>query len=425
MNHLVVMAAGLGWEWLKRRRAVRLDDLAFRSAKGVFPAVTCVAQAALRTGAEVGSHGMVANGLYMRNLRRPLFWEQSSALVEGPRIWDGARARGEKVGMYFFQQSMGESVDSIISPAPIHKHGGGMVMSSYTQPPECAGTIEKKLGAFPLIRYWGPFASPKVGRRVVADFREMIALRDVDTAFLYLPTLDYNLQRHGPDSLSARSSLRELWRQLRELRALASAANAEFTVIGDYEIAPVTEPCVNPNLALRSAGYFKVRKIGEAAYPDFNASSAFAMCDHEIAHVYVRDGSDVERVARLFSESGRYESVEIRSSQSWASANAGEILLLAKRGSWCAYPWWTDRREAPDWATHVDIHNKPGFDPCELFLDKWYLPRTCQNPARVKGTHGRPCEIAWASTNPSVGGESLVEIARSLFQDGKGAVADA
>lgn len=416
MKHLVVMAAGLGWDWLKQRRTVRLDDLAFRSAKGVFPAVTCVAQAVLRTACEVKDNGMYANGVFMRDLRRPAFWEQSSALVSGPRIWDSERASGGTVGMYFFQQSLGESVDSVFSPAPIHKHGGGMVMAAYTLP-EMSGDLAK----FPLLRYWGPFASPKVGRRCIESFKGMIAAHDVDTAFLYLPTLDYDLQRHGPESRQARSSLKELWKQLRKLKKFAKAAGAGFTVIGDYGISAVTEEPVFPNVALREAGLFKVRMVGKGAYPDFHQSRAFAMCDHQIAHVYVREESDIGKVAELFSSSGRYDRVEVRTLQDWAAKGAGEILLVAREGSWCAYPWWTDPREAPDWASHVDIHNKPGFDPCELFLEKWYLPRTSQDHSRIKGTHGRECEIAWASTEPHVGGESLRELAASLFARGEGA----
>ena len=141
-----------------------------------------------------------------------------------------------------------------------------------------------------------------------------------------------------------------------------------------------------------------MRPVAGRAYPDFYTSRAFAMCDHEIAHVYVRDPADVPAVAAALEATGAYESCTPRAGQAWAHPSAGDLLLVAKKGSWCAYPWWTDRREAPDWATHVDIHNKPGYDPCELFFGGFFPPRTCQDPARVKGTHGRACETAWAST---------------------------
>ena len=130
MKNLVVMAAGLGYEGLEKRSLLKMAGLEFRSAASAFPAVTCTAQATFRTAAEPRAHGMTSNGFYSRALMKPAFWEQSAALVQGPRIWDGARARGETVGMYFWQQSLGEQVDSVVSPAPIHKHGGGMIMRS-------------------------------------------------------------------------------------------------------------------------------------------------------------------------------------------------------------------------------------------------------------------------------------------------------
>lgn len=156
-----------------------------------------------------------------------------------------------------------------------------------------------------------------------------------------------------------------------------------------------------------------MRPVAGRAYPDFYTSRAFAMCDHEIAHVYVRRAEDVERVARLLDGTGDYEQVERRAGQDWAHPSAGEILLLAKKGSWCAYPWWTDRREAPDWATHIDIHNKPGYDPCELFFDRSFPPKTCQDASRIRGTHGRISTLAWASSDPRVAGDSMTALAAS------------
>ena len=187
-----------------------------------------------------------------------------------------------------------------------------------------------------------------------------------------------------------------------------------MTVCGDYEITDVTSAPVHPNATLRQAGYFKVRPVAGRAYPDFYTSRAFAMCDHEVAHVYVREPEDVAAVAKLLVETGDYASVEVREGQSWAHASAGDILLVAKAGSWCAYPWWTHRREAPDWATHIDIHNKPGYDPCELFFDRSFPPKTCQDDSRIKGTHGRSSTVAWASTAVGVDGATMIDLAASL-----------
>ena len=415
MKHLVVMAAGLGYEGLERRKLLRMGGLEFRPAASVFPAVTCVAQASFRTAADPCEHGMTSNGFYSRALRKPAFWEQSAALVEGPRIWDRVRAAGETVGLYFWQQSLGERVDSLISPAPIHKHGGGMIMRNYTQPPVMGDALDKACGTFPLHRYWGPLASPKVGDAVLDNFYTMVEAYPVDLAFLYLPTLDYEAQRFGPTGHAPDKALAVFTKQLESLVAFAVKQGAALTVCGDYEIAAVDRPPVHPNATLRQAGYFNVRPISGHAYPDFHSSRAFALCDHEIAHVYVRDPGDVEPLVQLFESSGDYARVARRTVQDWAHASAGEILLVAKKGSWCAYPWWTARREAPDWATHVDIHNKPGYDPCELFFDRSFPPKTCQDDTRIKGTHGRLSTIAWASTDPQVAGETMVELAKTLF----------
>jgi predicted AlkP superfamily pyrophosphatase or phosphodiesterase len=411
------MAAGLGHEGLERRGRTRLAGMDFRPAASVFPALTCVAQATFRTALTPREHGMTSNGFYSGALRRPFFWEQSSELVKGARVWDAARARGATAGMYFWQQSLGESVDCVVSPAPIHRHGGGLTMRNYAQPAEMGDELDRRCGTFPLHRYWGPFASAKVGRSVVDNFLAMEREHPVDFAFLYLPTLDYEAQRCGPDGRRADAALDEFETQLARLVAFAEESGAELTVCGDYEIAAVDRAPARPNETLRAAGLFRTRPVAGRAYPDFHTSRAFAMCDHEIAHVYVRDDADVPHVVDLFASTGDYESVEVRAAQEWAGETAGDVLLMARKGGWCAYPWWTNAREAPDWAAHIDIHNKPGYDPCELFLGRFFPPRTCQDLSRVGGTHGRRSTIAWTSTSPRVSGGSMQSIASS-FADG-------
>ena len=415
MNHLIVIAAGLGYEDLERRGLTKMAGLAFSPAASAFPAVTCVAQATFRTAAEPRDHGMTSNGFFSRTLRKPSFWEQSAALVSGPRIWDEARASGARVGMYFWQQSLGESVDAVLSPAPIHKHGGGMIMRNYTRPADFGDRLDRQCGTFPLHRYWGPLASPKVGRAVLANFLAMAEADEPDIAFLYLPTLDYEAQRYGPAGRAAEQALAEFRAQLERLAAFAGKKGARLTVCGDYAIAAADRPPAFPNATLRRAGFFNVRPVAGRAYPDFYSSRAFAMCDHEIAHVYVRDADDVAAVADALAATGEYEAVERRAGQAWAHPSAGELLLTAKKGSWCAYPWWTDAREAPDWATHIDIHNKPGYDPCELFFGGFFPPKTCQDATRIKGTHGRPSTIAWASTDARVSGDSMRALASRVL----------
>ena len=378
MKKLNVIAAGLGWNLLERNGLTELAGMKFAPQPSVFPAVTCVAQATLRTGLSPAEHGMVSNGWWSETLRKPLFWEQSARLVKGRRVWADRRAAGERFGMFFFQQSLGEDLDLILSPAPIHKHGGGMVMSCYTQPTGLADVLRKLCGAFPLGRYWGPLASPKVGRMCISYFEEMTNVQDVDEAYLYLPTLDYAAQKCGPDSSAAKAALREFRRQLERLADICQRRGCDLKVMGDYEITDVTDAPVLPNVTLRREGLFRTRTVGGLSYPDFYQSTAFALCDHEFCLVY---GSAREKAAQALLATGGYEVP----GDGLLRATDDAVLLLAKPGSWCGYEWWTDRREAPDFASHVDIHNKPGYDPKELFFF---------NRGIVKGTHGRACSVA-------------------------------
>ena len=265
MKKLNVIAAGLGYGLLERNGMLEMAGLRFVSAPSVFPAVTCVAQATLRTGLSPAGHGIVSNGWWSEDLRKPLFWEQSARLVKGPRVWDARRAAGGTVGMFFFQQSLGESVDVVISPAPIHKHGGGMVMSCYTKPTGMAHLLEKLCGKFPLWRYWGPLASPKVGRMCISWFEEMTNAHDVDEAYLYLPTLDYAAQAKGPDSPAAKASLREFRRQLERVADICMRRGCELSVMGDYEITQVTAESVKPNVFLRQQDLFRTRPVAGMA----------------------------------------------------------------------------------------------------------------------------------------------------------------
>jgi hypothetical protein len=171
---VIIQAAGLGFDFLRQHHGSSWQGFDFQPLAPVFPALTCTAQASFRTALPPSGHGMIANGLFHRDLRRPLLWEQSSALVSGPRIWETFRSRGKRVALLFWQQSLGESVDMILSPAPVHKHGGGMVQSVYSQPQPLYRELCGKMGrAFKLHRYWGPLPrrswTTPPGRRISAS----------------------------------------------------------------------------------------------------------------------------------------------------------------------------------------------------------------------------------------------------------------
>jgi predicted AlkP superfamily pyrophosphatase or phosphodiesterase len=412
---LVVQVAALGWDLVK-------DLPAFHSAEAFFPAVTCTAQAGFRTASLPRSHGMVANGVRLPDLRKILFWEQSSALVQGDRIWSRFRASGRKAGMIFWQQSLGDSaLDLVFSPAPIHKHSGGMIQDCYAKPDGLAQWLTQQVGRpFNLMHYWGPVASQK-SSVWITDATSAILRSDrfaPDLLFSYLPHLDYDLQRHGPGSRQARDSLAFTLQCIERLKTEAQSRGYDFLFYGDYAIQPTHQvnAAIFPNRRLAETAQLATREIKRMLYADLFSSPAFAMVDHQIAHVYTRDAAATAAAREALSTLPGIDSILDREHQSLLGLDhprSGDLLLIAQPGHWFAYPWWTDKKQAPDFATHVDIHNKPGYDPCELFFG-WPPPSVSMDTTRIRGSHGRPGDsVAWTtSLDFPVPPATMLDIAR-------------
>ena len=382
---LVLEVAALGADLLAQANVQTLAGLPVQRMAPVFPAVTCTAQATLRTALAPAAHGMWANGRYFRETMSTAFWNQSAGLVHGERVWSQARQQGARVGLYFFQQSLGEAADEIVSPAPIHTHGGGLIMATYQKPSGVLG-IENPV---PLWRYWGPLASPKAGWGIVQALMQRLARGDApELLFAYLPTLDYDLQRFGPDHPRAAASLRLAIAQIEALAAAARRQGYAVVIAGDYAIEAVQpgadfEAVAFPNRALRASGLFATRAVRAMAYPDFYRSRAVAVCDHQVALLYVLDASAASAACDTLSALPQVERL-----LPGPGGEGPDWIAVARPGCWFAWPWWREQAEAPDYAAHVDIHNKPGFDPCELFFGRvpW---RISQDVRRVRGTHGR------------------------------------
>lgn len=295
--------------------------------------------------------------------------------------------------MLFWQQSLGEEVDVILSPAPVHKHGGGIVEDVYSRPECFYNELVKRTGQrFRLSSYWGPFASIKSSEWITAATAEIMSMKDIapDLLLTYLPHLDYTLQKYGCEAGESKKAFRELMRMLERLVDEAAANGYEVVIFGDYAIGDVNR-VVFPNKSLIQKGLLKLRPVGKRLYPDYYYSRAFAVADHEIAHVYVRDKETTEKAIELFNGlDGIHEVLTAGGleEKGLSHPNTGDIVLVAAHGAWFAYPWWDKGSEAPDYAAHVDIHNKPGYDPCELFLG-WHPFIVSADTNKVKGSHGR------------------------------------
>jgi hypothetical protein len=421
---LVVQAAALGWAFLRDHAGSEIEGLQFSPLETVFPALTCPVQASFRIGQLPSAHGMVANGLFDRVRRRTGFWDQSAGLVAGERIWHAFRAKGRRVAMLFWQQSLGEVVDMVLSPAPIHRHHGGLIQDCYGKPDSLYGELCRRLGRpFDLKRYWGPTASGGSSNWIARATVEILAgcPEPPDLCLTYLPVLDYDLQRYGPAHARSRRALRELMESLALLRQACDRHGFEFLAYGDYAIESCRGGAVFPNRALRQAGLLRCRPVRRMLYPDPYESRAFAMVDHQVAHVYVRSTADVEPARQALLRTPGVGSVLTATDlaeRGLAHSNSGELVVLAAVGHWLAYSWWERAAEAPEYAGHVDIHNKPGYDPCELFWG-WPPGSVSLDAARVGGSHGltgRGREACWASSFLKPEPRSLVQLSGEVRQ---------
>jgi predicted AlkP superfamily pyrophosphatase or phosphodiesterase len=389
---LVVQCAALSYDCARRDNLLsRASGLSFQPLQPVFPAVTCCAQASIRCATAPSQHGIIANGLFNRRSRRVEFWNQSAYLIDGERVWSQARRAGRSVAMLCFQQSLGEDADFILSPAPVHKHHGGMIDACQSRPESFAEELSRAVGRpFRLRHYWGPSAGSQSSRWISDATAALMQGHAPDLIFTYLPQLDYALQKFGPAHPASTASIAVLGECLQGLTTAAAQHGYELLIWGDYAITAVQRP-IFPNRALREAGLFCCRPVGRMRYPDLYDSRAFAMCDHQVAHVFVKDPGDLPATRAALAALPGIEGIQSAAEAGLDHPNAGELVLLAEADAWFAYPWWQDAAEAPDYANHVDIHNKIGFDPCELF---WSIPflRSSSDASKPRGSHGR-CDV--------------------------------
>jgi predicted AlkP superfamily pyrophosphatase or phosphodiesterase len=390
---------------------------AVRPLKTVTPAVTCSVQASFLTGELPSDHGIVGNGWYFRDLSEVWFWRQSNRLISGERIWDAARRRDPDFtcANLFWWYNMYSSADIGVTPRPIYLADGRKLPDCYSKPAELRGELTKRLGAFPLFNFWGPGTNISSSRWITDCALYVRKTRRPTLTLIYLPHLDYNLQRLGPDDPRIAQDLKDVDALCGELIADAARDDARIMILSEYGITPVSRP-IHINRALREAGFIRWREECGREQLDPGACSAFAVADHQVAHIYIADPSRIGEVKRLIGSLPGVERVFDAASKSEIGldhARAGELVAIAQADSWFTYYYWLDEANAPDYARTVDIHRKPGFDPVELFLDPkigkagvvWRLAkrklglRTLLDvipldASLVKGSHGRVTDAA-------------------------------
>ncbi|MEY2831162.1 MAG: hypothetical protein RLZZ574_420, partial [Cyanobacteriota bacterium] len=268
--------------------------------KPVLPAVTCTAQATYYTGVNPDQHGIVANGWYFREECEVKLWRQSNHLIQAPKIWDKARSLDPEFtcANLFGWYNMYSTVDYAVTPRPLYLADGRKIPDIYTEPMELRDWLNSELGEFPLFNFWGPNTSVK-SSQWIADAAKQIELKYSPTLTLvYLPHLDYCLQKIGTKPKAIAKDLREIDRICQELIEFYEAKGAKVIVLSEYGITEVSTP-IHLNRLFRQQGLITVREElgGEILIP--GASKAFAVADHQIAHIYINDSSCLSQVRNI------------------------------------------------------------------------------------------------------------------------------
>ena len=313
----------------------------------VLPAVTCSAQSTILTGTLPREHGIVANGWYFRDLAEVLLWRQSNQLVSGERIYDVGRARDPAytTAKMFWWYNMYANVDWSLTPRPSYPADGRKLPDSYSDPATLRDELQAKLGAFPLFNFWGPTADI-VSTRWIADASvEVFRHQQPTLTLVYLPHLDYNLQRLGPKDPKIAKDIRLVDAETGKLIDAALEANADVIVLSEYGITEVTKP-VHINRVLRESGFVTARRepLGWETL-DAGASRAFALADHQIAHVYIRDPADLSYVRQLLERTDGIDAVLDRDQQHEFGIDhprSGELVAVSAANAWFTYYFWLD-----------------------------------------------------------------------------------
>ncbi len=415
---VVINVVGLTWDMIGDNtpniRSLMQQGFG-RPMQTVLPAVTCSVQATMLTGAMPAEHGIVGNGWYARDLAEVMFWKQSNHLIDGEKVFQTARQRdaAHTTAKMFWWYNMYADVDWSVTPRPSYPADGRKIPDIYSHPADLRDTLQAKLGQFPLFNFWGPTADIKSSAWIADSSVEIFRKQDPSLTLVYLPHLDYNLQRLGPNDPAIADDIRAVDVEAGKIIDAAKQRDADVIVLSEYGITQVAKP-IHINRALRDAGLLAVRResLGWETL-DAGASAAFAVADHQVAHVYVNDANKLQQVRSVLTKLDGVEAVLDRNQQAEFGidhSRSGDLIAISAADAWFTYYFWQDDQLAPDYARTVDIHRKPGYDPVELFVDptipfpklkvarrlarklagfRYYMDLIGLDASIVKGSHGR------------------------------------
>lgn len=387
----------------------------FAAEKGIasinpmLPAVTTSVQSTYVTGKLPTEHGIVGNGWYDRVDCEIKFWKQSNKLVSGEKIWERAKRENPDftVANMFWWYNMYSSADYAVTPRPNYLADGRKLPDCYSTPADLRDHLQRELGQFPLFQFWGPGANIK-STQWIADASVITDKKyDPTLTLIYLPHLDYCLQKFGQDFEKIGTELTQIDRVVEQLVTYYESVNARVILLSEYGITDVQNP-VHINRILRKEGLLQLRVERGLELLDAGASKAFAVADHQVAHIYINDPSVAGKVRTIVDNIDGVELVLDRQEQSRYGIDhnrAGDLVLMADERSWFTYYFWLDDAKAPDYARAVDIHKKPGYDPVEMFMSskvragykllrkkaglRYVMDVIPLDATLIKGSHGR------------------------------------
>ncbi|OAI48075.1 nucleotide pyrophosphatase [Planctomycetaceae bacterium SCGC AG-212-F19] len=361
--------------------APRLHQLAqsgwCRPLREVIPAVTCTAQAAMLTGQPASKHGIVGNGWLFRETGEVRCWQQSNRLLQVEPIYETARRfavlhkQSFRCAKLFWWFNQGAAVDISVTPKPHYGADGNKVFGITGSPSGLTERLELRLGPFPFHTFWGPMSGLPCTAWIGRCAAIILEDEKPDLTLVYMPHLDYDPQRFGVEGSDWPRLVGELDSACAPILDAARRIGARVWVVSEYGHVSVRR-AVEVNRALRKAGLLAVRDGPFGEQLDTFGSTAFAVCDHQLAHVYVNDSGHMSRTRDVLTALpgvARVLAGDERAELDLDHPRSGELVALSDPNAWFAYPFWLDDARAPDYARTVNIHAKPGYDPCELFFD--------------------------------------------------------
>ena len=375
----------------------------------VLPAVTTSVQSTYVTGKWPTETGIVGNGWYDREDCEVKFWKQSNKLVAGEKIWEKAKKQDARFtcSNMFWWYNMYSTADYSVTPRPNYLADGRKMPDCYSHPAALRDELQTKLGQFPLFQFWGPGANIKSTQWIADASMHTDDLYNPTLTLIYLPHLDYCLQKMGPVLSAISKELSEIDAVVAQLVSFYEKKGARIILLSEYGIAPVHQP-IHLNRVLRKEGLLGIRTERGLELLDAGASKAFAIADHQIAHVYINDSTVTGRVKALLSALPGVEKVLDKQEQQAYHINharSGDLVVIADANSWFTYYFWEDDAFAPDYARTVDIHKKPGYDPVEMFMGsklragykllrkkaalRYVMDVIPLDASLIKGSHGR------------------------------------